>query len=99
MIKMQVEEVPISSCRPGDFIKTYRGNFYIKNIYLAEEDVYPSIIETYGTCVTVEYTDDITKCNISYSKPEVRGKLDWSAHAPKICPIGHMVIRYIRVIN
>lgn len=91
---MQTEEVEVSIVKPGDLVETYNGMFYIKNIYTSAGDVTSYVEEVFGTCVTIEYTDDKSKCNNSYVEPELQfTKLDYSVQTPSIYPLKSKIIR------
>jgi hypothetical protein len=93
---MEFEEVAVSKLKPGDFVKTYGGDFYIKNIYSSATDVTPNVIEAFGQCVTIEYTDNIIECNNSYEGHTIRlRKLDHSVQTPSIFQLTTMVKRRI----
>lgn len=91
------EIVLVSSLKPGDKVETYKGQFFIKNIYLVSNDVTPVIIEVYGKCVTIEFTTDIKKCNMKYKVPEARlNSLADSEMTPSIFPLNDKIKRYIK---
>lgn len=69
----RMEEVHVANLKPGDLVDVKGKKLYIKNIYssLAVNHVTPSVIDVFGTCVTIEFTDDKSKCNLHYTTPEV----------------------------
>jgi hypothetical protein len=91
---MSQQEVQVSDIIPGNLILTYNGPFYVKNIYRSDGDVSPLVTGMFGKCVTVEYTDNKNKCNLSYSTPEHQtDKLDFSVQTPSIFPLTSKIIR------
>lgn len=96
MLEVSTEEVEVSTVRPGDLVENYRGTYYIKNIYRANGDVSPHVQQVFGQCVTLEYTDDKSKCNSSYTEPEPEYKLtplDHSVETPSIYPLKSKITR------
>lgn len=91
---MSREEVCVSDILPGDLVETYNGDLYVKNIYRSEGDVSSNVVSIFGECVTIEYTNNKTKCNSTYFSPEYqRENLDYSVQTPSIYPLKSKIVK------